>query len=104
MTNKSETKLQEICQTLRQYLPQIQEKYQIQQLGIFGSYVRGEQTETSDVDILIQFNPQARLGLLTFCELENILSEKLGKKVDLVMKDALKTHLSKNILREVIYL
>lgn len=103
-TLEKNSQFEKIYQTLKEYLPQLKEEYQIKQLGIFGSYVRGEQTKNSDLDILIEFNPEARFGLITFCQLENKLSEKLGKKVDLVMKNSLKPYLGKNILKEVIYL
>lgn len=96
--------LQEIQATLRQHLPQVQQKYHVRQLGIFGSFVRGEQAETSDVDLLVEFDPNARFGLLTFCQLENDLSELLQCKVDLVMKDGLKPRIGERILQEVIYL
>lgn len=98
------TNLQDIQTTLRQYLPQVQQKYRIRQLGIFGSFVRGEQTENSDIDLLVEFDPNVRFGLLTFCQLENDLSELLKRKVDLVMKDGLKPRLGERILQEVIYL
>lgn len=98
------TKLNQIKQKLNQNLNQLKQKYHITQLGIFGSYIRGEATENSDLDILIEFDPQARFGLLTFCEIENYLSELLTVKVDLVMKDSLKPHISQNILQEVVYL
>ena len=94
----------EIQQTLRQYLPEVRQKYHIRQLGIFGSFVRGEQTEKSDLDLLIEFEPNARFGLLTFCQLENEISELLHCKVDLVMKDSLNPRIGKQILQEVIYL
>ncbi|MDJ0574592.1 MAG: nucleotidyltransferase family protein [Xenococcaceae cyanobacterium MO_234.B1] len=97
-------KLEQIKQKLNQNLREIKQKYHISQLGIFGSYIRGEATENSDLDILVEFDPQARFGLLTFCELENYLSELLAVKVDLVMKEGLKPHISKNILQEVVYL
>ncbi|MEM6613916.1 MAG: nucleotidyltransferase family protein [Cyanobacteria bacterium P01_C01_bin.72] len=96
--------LKEIKQKLNQNFDQIKQQYQIKQLGIFGSYIRGEATENSDLDILVEFEPQARFGLLTFCELENYLSELLAVKVDLVMKDSLKPQIGKNILQEVVYL
>jgi predicted nucleotidyltransferase len=96
--------LEQIKQKLTQNLTHIQQQYHITQLGIFGSYIRGEATENSDLDILVEFEPQARFGLLTFCELENYLSELLSLKVDLVMKDGLKPHIGKNILKEVVYL
>ena len=96
--------LQDIQNALRQHLPAVQQKYQVRQLGIFGSFVRGEQTDTSDVDLLVEFAPNARFGLLTFCQLENDLSELLQRQVDLVMKDGLKPRIGERILQEVIYL
>ena len=96
--------LEEIITILSQYKPIVQEKYKVSELGIFGSYVRGEQSENSDVDILIEFQPNFRFGLLTFCNLENYLSDLLGVKVDLVMKEGLKPRIGKRILAEVIYL
>jgi predicted nucleotidyltransferase len=98
------TTLADIQATLRQHLPQVQQKYRVRQLGIFGSFVRGEQTENSDIDVLVEFDPSARFGLLTFCQLENDLSDILQRKVDLVMKDGLKPHIGERILQEVIYL
>ncbi len=97
-------KLEEIRQKLNQNLTQIKQQYHITELGIFGSYIRGEATENSDLDILVEFEPQARFGLFTFCELENYLSELLAIKVDLVMKDSLKPNIGNNILQEVLYL
>jgi predicted nucleotidyltransferase len=96
--------LEEIQQTIVQSKPRLQQRYQVTQLGIFGSYVRGEQTEVSDLDVLVEFAPEARFGLFKFCELENDLSETLGLKVDLVMKTGLKPHIGDRILQEVIYL
>lgn len=99
-----ENALQAIQNVLRHHLPQVQQKYQVRQMGIFGSFVRGEQTEDSDIDVLVEFDPSARFGLLTFCQLENELSDLLNRKVDLVMKDSLKPRIGEQILQEVIYL
>jgi uncharacterized protein len=96
--------LNEIQTNLSQLKPFLQQTYQVAQVGIFGSYVRGEQTPTSDLDILIEFIPTARFGLVKFCELENYLSETLNLKVDLVMKAGLKPTIGDRILQEVIYL
>ena len=98
------TTLKEIQTTLYQHLPKVQQKYHVRRLGIFGSFVRGEQTEASDIDLLVEFDPNARFGLLTFCELENDLSELLKRKVDLVMKDGLKPRIGERILQEIVYL
>ncbi|MEO1388081.1 MAG: nucleotidyltransferase family protein [Cyanobacteria bacterium J06634_6] len=84
--------------------PTLQSDYHITELGIFGSYVRGEQTPESDVDILVEFDPSFRFGLFTYCHIENYISDHLGKKVDLVMKESLKPYIGKQILKEVIYL
>jgi predicted nucleotidyltransferase len=102
--NQAHSSCQTIIETLTSQLPQLKQNYQIKQFGIFGSYPRGEATENSDIDILVEFEPEITFGLITYCQLENHLSEILGKRVDLVTKDGLKPHIGKNILREVIYL
>jgi uncharacterized protein len=96
--------LTEIREILSQCKPIVQEKFKVRELGIFGSYLRQEQTEESDIDVLVEFEPGFRFGLITFCELEDYLSEMLGVKVDLVMKQGLKPRIGKRILSEVIYL
>jgi hypothetical protein len=70
-------------------------------IGIFGSYVKEEQKETSDVDILVEF--EKPLGLLEFVGLKNYLSDLLGVNVDLVMRKALKPSIGKRVLGEVVY-
>lgn len=96
--------LEAIKAQVNELKPILQSEYHIIELGIFGSYVRGEQTEDSDVDILVEFDPSYQFGLLTYCHIENQISDTLGKKVDLVMKRALKPYIGKRILEEVIYL
>jgi uncharacterized protein len=92
--------LEEIEQVLKRSLPEIKERYKVKSLGIFGSYVRKEAIESSDLDILVEFTRAP--SLLEFIRMEDELSEKLGIKVDLVMKKALKTHIGRRILAEVI--
>ena len=105
MSNKTPSLTSEkILETLRKVLPKIKTQYQIKQLGLFGSYVRDEATENSDIDILVEFNSDLNFGLITYCQLEDLLSETLGKQVDLVTKDGLKPYIGANILKEVIYL
>jgi hypothetical protein len=93
---------EEIKRILIQSKPIIQEKYKVKEMGVFGSYVRGEQHEDSDVDVLIDFEQSP--SLLKFIELENYLSDTIGIKVDLVMKRVLKPRIGENILAEVMYL
>ncbi|WP_198807701.1 nucleotidyltransferase family protein [Leptolyngbya sp. BL0902] len=94
--------LEEIQQWLIHNKPLLQERYSVRELGIFGSYVRQEQTESSDVDLLVEFSETP--SLLKFVNLENYLSDNLGVKVDLVHKTGLKPRLGEHILAEVIYL
>lgn len=94
--------LEEIEQWLVQHKSVLQERYKIRELGIFGSYVRQEQTETSDVDLLVEFSETP--SLLKFVNLENYLSDNLGVKVDLVHKGGLKSRIGERILAEVVYL
>ena len=94
--------LEEIKKGLRDQKPALATKYKVKEIGIFGSYVRGEQQPQSDLDVLVDFEEYP--SLLEFVGIEDELSERLGGKVDLVMKSGLKPRLGKHILREVIYL
>ena len=93
-------KLSPIIEALRRQLPLLIERYQVESLGVFGSYIRSEQSAGSDLDILVSFREPP--GLLKYIEMENYLSDILGLKVDLVMKDSLKPHIGEHILREVV--
>lgn len=92
--------LNSITDTLRQQLPSLAERYGVNSLGVFGSYVRRQQRPESDIDLLVAFDDPP--SLLKFIELENYLTDLLGVKVDLVMKDALKPMIEKRILSEVV--
>ncbi|MDQ7781682.1 MAG: nucleotidyltransferase family protein [Desulfomonilaceae bacterium] len=96
---KSGEEIKTLIGALRQMLPVLEEKYQVESLGVFGSYVHGSQRKGSDLDLLVTF--RAPPSLLKFIELENYLSDFLGVKVDLVMKDALKPRIGNRVLREV---
>ena len=95
--------LNEIKEFLKKHETKLKERYEIKEIGIFGSYVRGEQKERSDLDILVEFETKAKMDLIKFVELEEHLSDLLGIKVDLVMKSALKPRIGKHILKEVVY-
>ena len=91
-----------ISDLLQKELPTLMARYHVASLGMFGSYVRDEQHDNSDVDLLVTFSKTP--GLLLFIELENHLTDLLGVKVDLVMRDALKPHIGQRILSEVVAL
>ena len=94
--------LEEIKNTLTKQKQELRQKYGITEIGIFGSYVRGEQKKQSDVDLLVKFEEPSNLTLLDFIRLENYLSEILGVKVDLVEKTTLKPRIGKRVLQEVV--
>lgn len=97
-----EKKIEEIKFILGSLKNTIKEEYKAEILGIFGSYSRGEEKETSDIDILVKFGEGA--DLIHFIGLSLFLEEKLSLKVDIVPYDAIREELKDNILRETIYL
>jgi predicted nucleotidyltransferase len=92
-------KVATFTRVLREHLPELGERYGVKSLGLFGSYVRGEQREDSDLDVLVEF--EYAPNLVEFVNLEYYLSALLGVKVDLVMKRALKPRIGERILQEV---
>jgi hypothetical protein len=86
---------------LARHKRELRQKFKVKNIGVFGSFVRGGQRKTSDVDVLVEF--MEPVGLFEFLTLEDYLSELLGVKVDLVSKKALKPHIGKHVLKEVVY-
>ncbi len=97
---KRQSELAQATRILRKHLPELREQYHVKSLGVFGSYVRGEQRKRSDLDVLIEF--ERTPTLLEFIHLKRYLSEQIGIPVDLVLKKTLKPHLRPQILQEVI--
>lgn len=94
--------LDEIKEILAEHKEQLKEKYNIGEIGIFGSYIKGEHKEISDIDILVEF--EKPISLLKLVNMENYLSELLGIKVDLVPKRDLREELKDIILKETVYI
>lgn len=88
-------------QILTQHLPPLEERYHIKHIGIFGSVAKGRSTRGSDVDVLVEFSKP--IGFFKFLELEEDLGKILGRKVDLVSRDALKPIVRQAILSETVY-
>ena len=95
-------KLERIMEALRACMPELRKRYGVRSLGVFGSYLRGEQRRNSDLDILVEFDPASRLSLLDFVRLRDELSDTLGLKVDLVERAGLKPYIGRRILEEVV--
>lgn len=92
--------LEKIVKSIKNLEGEIRRDYKAKIVGLFGSYVRGEQKERSDVDILVRFFEGATL--FDFVGLAEFLEEKLNVKVDIVSERALRPELKEQILREVI--
>ncbi|MGB8216819.1 MAG: nucleotidyltransferase family protein [Candidatus Methanoperedens sp.] len=91
----------QILTLLKYQLPYLKKNFKVKTIALFGSYAREEQTETSDIDMLVEF--EAPVGFFKFIEFENYLSDKLGAKVDLVTPDALKPLIKPDIMAEAVY-
>lgn len=91
----------EIIRIIRNRKPELESRYGVQRLGLFGSYVREKQRKRSDIDILVTFNRD--IDLFDFLDLREYLESQLSIKVDLVMESALKPAIGKRILSEVEY-
>jgi uncharacterized protein len=92
--------VERLVRILRERMPELKDRYKVTSVGLFGSYVRQAQRKRSDLDLLVEF--QEPPSLLTFLRLEHDLSDLLGVKVDLVMKDALRPTVARRILSELV--
>jgi uncharacterized protein len=100
--SKNMKTFEDIRNIITSHMDELQSGYRVKTIGVFGSYVRGRQKKRSDVDVLVEFRRTP--DFIEFLRLEEHLSTLLGIKVDLVTKDALKPHIGKHILEEVVYL
>ena len=94
-------KREEVLRILSEHLPELKQQYPIKSLALFGSVARGDQTENSDVDILVDFD--GGIGYFGVGRLERKLEELTGCKVDLVPSTSIKRQFRERILSEAIY-
>ena len=79
------------------------EKYSVKNIRLFGSIARGDADAGSDVDVLVEFDPKAHIGLFEFSRFRNELSQLFGCEVDIVTPDALHKSMKGEILKEAIH-
>ena len=92
--------LQNILQTLRIHLPELQRKYPVSKLGVFGSYARGEATENSDIDIAVEITGPMGLSFIAMAdEIENLF----GIKTDVVPKRSIKPEYIQSVEKDIVY-
>lgn len=80
-------------------------KKEVKKLSLFGSFLSGHEREDSDIDILVEFLPKAKIGFFKFIDLQENLEKAAGRKVDLLTPEALSRHFKDSVLQntEVIY-
>jgi hypothetical protein len=99
--NKIMKKLSTIKKIIHDHKEILRNRYNICQIGVFGSYVRGDTHSGSDVDVLVEFSQP--ISLIKLVSLENYLSDIIGIKVDVVPKENIRRELKDTILREAVY-
>lgn len=102
MRDKKVKSIGEIVKILKLHIIDMRKKFKIKEIGVFGSYVRGEQGEESDIDMLVEFED----GYKTFdnyMDLKFFLEDVLNSKIDLVIRTTIRDEIKQNILSEVTY-
>lgn len=93
---------EEILRTLEQLKKEIKARFKVKEIGIFGSVIRKEQKETSDIDVLVDFKDGA--DIFDLVGLALFLEERFNQKVDVVPKEDLRKEIKESVLKEVVYL
>ncbi len=91
----------EIESKLQSLKPELENRFHVSAIGYFGSYSNGQQTEHSDLDLLVEFSQPIGWEFFT---LERYLEQMLGLRVDLVTRNALKDYIKESILKQVKYI
>lgn len=94
--------LADIINKLSALKPELHERFGVSEIGVFGSWVRGEEKDSSDIDVLVDFDKE--ITLFDILELQWFLEETFEKKVDVAPRDSLRKYIGQHILAEVEYL
>ncbi len=78
--------------------PELESQYKVKELSLFGSFVRGDQSQASDIDVLVDFGPEA--SLFDLVRLALFLQNRLGRKVDVIPRESLRAEIRDEVLRE----
>ncbi len=96
------SELETIKQKIAQNKDYLLKTYGVEEIGVFGSFARGDQTEKSDIDIAIELNHKVPVGLFEFARIMFYLEDLLGRKVDLITKSGIKPLIKDRILSQLI--
>ena len=88
----------EVLDTLKALRPELETRYKVNEISLFGSFVRGEQAESSDIDVLVDFNTDA--SYFDLVRLGDFLEEKFQRHVDVIPKESLRAEIREAVLRE----
>jgi uncharacterized protein len=94
--------INEINKIINSHKQDLIKNYNVDRIGIFGSYIRGEAKAGSDIDILVKL--KSSISLLKLVGLKNYLTELLGIKADVIPENAIRTELRERILGEVLFI
>lgn len=92
----------EILRLLREHKDGLRRRFGVKSLALFGSVARGEAGPDGDVDILVEFDPQAHIGLFKMVELKEFLEALLGYQVDIVTLDGLRSWMRDRVQKEAV--
>ncbi|GAB1350822.1 nucleotidyltransferase [Ignavibacteriales bacterium] len=92
--------INQLLYKLKELMPVLTDRFAVKSIEVFGSYAKGEENRQSDLDLLVSFENTP--GLFKYMELENFLSDSLGIKVDLVMRDSIKPQLASSIFETIL--
>ncbi len=94
--------LETIKEKISLHREHLQKTYGVKEIGVFGSYARGDSNEHSDIDIAIELNRKVPVGFFGFARMKFYLEDLLGKKVDLVIKSGIKPIIRERILNQLV--
>ena len=93
---------EDVLRILAENRPRLRDEFFVKSLSLFGSVARDESTGASDVDLLVEFEEGARIGLFAFIGLQQFLQEVLGCRVDLGTADTLRERIRDRVLKEAV--
>jgi predicted nucleotidyltransferase len=91
---------EEIKSRLLEAVKQDEHVEDIKTIAIFGSFVHGDDRPDSDVDVLVEFAENSHIGFFTYAEIQRNLTKAVGRKVDLVTRQALSKYIRKDVLEQ----
>ncbi len=90
-----------IVNQLKDMMAELHAEYHVRKIGIFGSYSHNRQTDTSDLDLVVEF--ERPIGMMAFVHLRNLIEDRLGIPIDLVTPDGLHPLIRDQVMHEVVY-